>query len=93
MYQLRITSQFKKDLKKLKKRKRDFELTTKVLRILQLKGSQGIPGRMKPHRLSGNYSDTWECHIKPDLLILWIQFETPEIIRLVRIGSHSQLFK
>ena len=93
MYQLRITSQFKKDLKKLKKRKRDFELTTKVLRILQLRGAHRIPGRMKPHRLSDNYSDTWECHIKPDLLILWIQFETPKIIRLVRIGSHSQLFK
>ena len=92
MYQLFITSQFKKDLKKLKKRQHDFELTVKVLKVLQHKGVQGIPSRMRPHRLRGKYADTWECHLKPDLLIIWLQFETPRTIRLVRIGSHSELF-
>ena len=93
MYQLLVTTQFKKDLKKLKKRKRDFELTVKVLKVLQQWGVKGIPARMRPHRLSGTYSDTWECHLKPDLLIIWLQFETPKTIRLVRIGSHSELFR
>ena len=92
MYQLFITSQFKKDLKKLKKRQPDFELTVKVLKVLQHKGVHGIPSRMRPHRLKGKYADTWECHLKPDLLIIWLQFKTPKIIRLVRIGSHSGLF-
>jgi mRNA interferase YafQ len=93
MYHLLITTQFKKDLKKLKKRKADFELTTKVLRVLQQKGVKGIPLRMRPHRLSGKFADNWECHLKPDLLIIWMQFESPKTIRLVRIGSHSELFR
>lgn len=93
MYQLFVTTQFKKDLKKLKKRKRDFELTTKFLKVLQFKGVKGIPLQMRPHHLSGKYADTWECHLKPDLLIIWMQFEAPKTIRLIRIGSHSELFR
>jgi len=93
MYQLLITTQFKKDLKKLKKRKSDFELTAKTLRLLREKGVKGIPLQMQPHRLRGKYVDNWECHLKPDLLIIWMQFETPRTIRLVRIGSHSELFR
>ncbi|WP_431126070.1 type II toxin-antitoxin system RelE/ParE family toxin [Flagellimonas flava] len=93
MYQLVPTTQFKKDLKKVKNNDKDFKLTTAVLKVLQLKGVKGIPAKMKPHKLSGRYSDNWECHIKPDLLIIWIQIESPNIIKLVRIGSHSDLFK
>lgn len=93
VYQLLVTTQFKKDLKKLKKRKGDLELTVKVLEILRKYGAKGIPLHMRPHRLSGKYTDTWECHIRPDLLILWLQFEAPRTIRLVRIGSHSELFR
>jgi mRNA interferase YafQ len=93
MYRLLVTTQFKKDLKKLKKRKRDFELAVTAMKVLQQKGVKGIPGRMRPHRLRGKYTDTWECHLKPDLLIIWMQFESPKTIRLVRIGSHSDLFR
>ncbi|MCL6267125.1 type II toxin-antitoxin system YafQ family toxin [Flagellimonas myxillae] len=93
MYQLVPTTQFKKDLKKVKNNEKDFKLTTAVLKALQLKGVKGIPQKIKPHKLSGRYSDNWECHIKPDLLIIWIQIESPKVIKLVRIGSHSDLFK
>lgn len=93
MYRLVATTKFKKDLKKVKKNFKDFELTRSVLKILQHKGVSGISKSMKLHRLAGNYSDNWECHIKPDLLIIWIQVESPIIIRLVRIGSHSDLFR
>jgi mRNA interferase YafQ len=93
MYELIPTTRFKKDLKKIKKQPADFELTTKVLKILHGKGVKGIPIQMKPHRLTGNFKDNWECHIKPDLLIIWIQIEAPKKIKLVRIGSHSVLFK
>ncbi len=93
MYQLRATTKFKKDLKKVKNNFKDFELTSSVLEILQQKGVAGISKSMKPHKLTGNYKDNWECHIKPDLLIIWIQIESPKVITLVRIGSHSDLFK
>lgn len=92
MYQLEITGKFKKDLKKVKRRPHDFELTKSVLKILQQKGAGGIPKKMMPHKLSGQFKDNWECHIKPDLLIIWYQIESPNVIRLIRIGSHSDLF-
>ena len=93
MYQLLLTSQFRKDLKKLKTRKKDFQRVSKVLTILQARGVRDIPASMRPHRLSGKYTDTWECHVRPDLLILWLQFEAPKTIHLVRVGSHSELFR
>ncbi len=93
MYQLMATTKFKKDLKKVKSNSKDFELTSSVLDILQQKGVVGIFKSIKPHKLTGNYKDNWECHIKPDLLIIWIQIESPKVITLVRIGSHSDLFK
>jgi len=93
MYQLVPTSRFKKDLKKIKVKGKDFALATEVLKILQRKGVAGISLKMKPHRLKGIYSENWECHIKPDLLIIWFQIESPNVIKLIRIGSHSELFK
>lgn len=92
MYTLKATTKFKKDLKKVKRNKTDFELTKGVLKILEQKGFKGIAKNLKPYRLAGNYKENWECHIKPGLLIIWIQIETPKIIKLVRIGSHSDLF-
>jgi mRNA interferase YafQ len=93
MYELIPTSSFKKDFKKIKKNRKDFESAALVLKTLQLNGVEGIPKKMKPHKLSGQYKDNWECHIKPDLLIIWIQIESPNTIKLIRIGSHSELFK
>ena len=92
MYQLIPTTKFKKDLKKVKKNRSDFELAAIVLETLEISGVEGIPSIMKPHKLVGQYKDNWECHIKPDLLIIWIQIESPDVIKLVRIGSHSDLF-
>lgn len=93
MYKLISTTRFKKDLKKVKKNSKDFEITVVILKILTLEGSGGIPKEMKPHKLKGNYNNNWECHIKPDLLIIWFQIEEDKTITLIRIGSHSELFK
>lgn len=93
MYQLLVTSKFKKDLKRIKAKPDQLSLVSEVMQLLQKQGVDGIPARMKPHRLKGEYVDNWECHLKPDLLILWIQIEAPKTIKLVRIGSHSDLFK
>jgi mRNA interferase YafQ len=89
MCKLLYTTRFKKDLKR---QRQNFELIGVVLKLLQQKGVLGIPQTMKPHKLKGNFKNCWECHIKPDLLIIWIQIESPEEIKLIRIGSHSDLF-
>lgn len=92
MYKLIFTSRAKKDLKKYTNNKSDFEKITTVLEILSEEGFKGIPINMKPHKLKGQYNDLYECHIKPDLLIIWLQIENDNTISIVRIGSHSELF-
>ena len=70
----------------------DFEKDSAVLMLLKAEGVSGIPNKIKPRKLKGNYKDNWECHIKPDLLIIWFQVTKPKVITLIRIGSHSELF-
>jgi len=68
-------------------------MVKETLKILQVYGVNRMAKTMKPHGLKGDYADNWECHLKPDLLIIWIQIESPRKIKLVRLGSHSELFK
>lgn len=93
MYQIHYTGQFKKDLKLLKKRSvNDFESLRKVVEILEVGGHLSIPPKHKPHTLLGNYSKHWECHVLPDLLLIWLQNDPEKSIILVRTGTHSDLF-
>ncbi len=93
-YHLIKSSKFRKDLKRVLKRDAsDFQEAAKFLHLLEHNGVKGIPGKMKPHKLKGEYKGDWECHIKTDLLIIWFQIEAPKTIKLIRIGSHSDLFK
>ncbi|MFS4418120.1 type II toxin-antitoxin system YafQ family toxin [Maribacter sp. 2307ULW6-5] len=94
MYEIVFTGQFKKDLKRVGRRKMDdLSLVQDTIKLLKHAGAEGVPRKMKPNRLKGNYDNHWECHIKPDLLIIWFQIENPKTIRLIRIGTHSDLFK
>lgn len=93
-YKLIKTGKFRKDLKKFLKNAKYFEDISDTLELLEESGVDGIPDKMLPHKLSGNYKDQWECHIYPDLLLIWFQFDEPtNTIYLTRIGSHSEVFK
>ena len=89
MYKIIITNKFRKDVKLLQKRGYELELLKKA--IIQLEENGKLSYRNKPHKLSGNYSNYWEAHLKPDWVILWKVFEKE--IWLVRTGTHSDLFK
>ena len=45
-----------------------------------------------PHPLSGKYKGCLECHINGDFLLIWYD-KNSDIIELVRLGSHSELFR
>ncbi|MFI5158944.1 MAG: type II toxin-antitoxin system mRNA interferase toxin, RelE/StbE family, partial [Sphingobacteriales bacterium] len=60
---------------------------------LEKDGASGINKKYHPHKLSCNYKDNWEAHIKPDVLIIWFEITNEDEIILVRAGSHSDLFK
>ena len=62
-----------------------------LLEVLKLLANeQPIPKENKPHFLKGNYKGCMECHIEDDFLLIWID---DDIVELVRLGSHSELFK
>jgi mRNA interferase YafQ len=93
MYEIRYTSQFKKDLKLLKRRsQRTFDKLGKVIEQLEQSGIIGIDKTYKPHFLKGNYADCCECHIENDYLLIWIENSESLTIKLLRTGSHSDLF-
>lgn len=56
-----------------------------------LANEQPIPAEYKPHKLHGNYKGCLECHIEDNFLLIWVDPNT-DIIELVRLGSHSELF-
>lgn len=89
MYQIKQTTKFKKQIKK---HQSDKEIIVKILNILQNFGAEGLPLAFKPHKLKGNFNGFWECHIKPDLLLVWNQSDESKTIYLLLIGSHAQLF-
>jgi len=90
MYSIEYSGQFKKSLKLAKKRGLPLESLYLVISILAEKGV--LPQEYRPHLLSGKYSGIWECHIKPDWLLLWKQNDEELILLLLNTGSHSDLF-
>mgnify|MGYP003292532568 FL=1 len=90
MYTLKITSQFKKDLKRIQNNTNKIKHLKEVLQLLERDGT--LPERFKPHKLVGDYTGFMECHVENDLLLIWLNLEEMTI-NLVRLGSHSELFK
>ncbi len=89
MKNLRPSSQYKKDLKRIRNDSKKIEVLLKILSMLE--NEIPIPPKYKPHKLSNDYAGCFECHIQSDYLLIWIDEETNDI-DLVRIGSHSELF-
>lgn len=89
-YKLKQTTQFKKDLKLAKKRNLPLELLEEI--VDKLVAGETLPATNKPHILKGNYSGFWECHIKPDWLLIWSQNDEIQLVTLTRNGTHSDLF-
>ena len=82
------TTQFKKDLKKVLKQGRKVEKIQTIVNLLQ-EGSPLDP-KHRPHQLTGNWKPKLECHVGPDWLLIYEV--TNEEVKLIRTGSHSELF-
>ena len=84
------TSKFKKDYKTILKRKLDINLLDEAIRILA-KGDT-LPPQYNDHSLSGNWNGFRECHIAPDLLLIYTIENNNLVLVLSRTGTHSDLF-
>lgn len=89
MLDIAIHKVFTKDLKKAKLNTTN---TAKLFMYISLLlNEEELPSEARDHDLAGNYKDTREFHISGDLLVIYrINDNTLE---LLRIGTHSQLFK
>lgn len=90
MKTLLYTTQYKKDFKKYRHQPNKLQKLLEVLRLLE--NEKELPKELNAHKLSGEYKDCMECHIEGDFLLIWID-ATDQIIKLIRLGSHSELFK
>jgi mRNA interferase YafQ len=88
MRQIVHTSQFKRDYRK---RSRDAGLDHLIAGIInKLADGEPLETKFRDHPLKGGYVGCRECHLKPDLLLIYVH--TQDELRLVRLGSHSELF-
>ena len=92
MRELEFTSQFERDYKREKKRKLGKDLDLVLEQVLDLlTADKRLPIRLKDHPLRGEYFGTHECHVKPDLLLIY-EKRGKSVLVLIRLGSHSELF-
>lgn len=89
-YEIEYSGEFKKALKRCQKRGLQLDSLKKVITILSEYGE--LPAEYRPHILSGTYAGIWECHIKPNWLLLWKQDNTKFTLLLLNTGTHSDLF-
>lgn len=90
MYNIVLTSLFKKDLKTMKKRGYNLSLMNNVIDTLSL--GLPLPEKYKDHNLIGNYKGCRECHITSDWLLIYEISDNELILYLTRTGTHSDLF-
>lgn len=89
-YRIIPSKRFQKDLKRCEKRGYNMELLKIVIGLLADSGE--LPATYRPHKLSGDYSGCWECHIKNDWLLIWEQDDMQLTLLFTGTGTHSDLF-
>ncbi|MDI9350210.1 MAG: type II toxin-antitoxin system YafQ family toxin [Candidatus Symbiobacter sp.] len=91
MRKIKHSPNFKRDYKNLTERVGK-ELLTRLLESVVVPLSQDIPldPRFHDHKLKGKLSGFRECHIRPDLLLIYEKTDDGRLV-LHRLGSHSKL--
>jgi len=90
-YEVKFTTQFKKDLKLAKKQNKNLDKLLEVIHLLS--NGEKLETKYRDHDLSGIYKGTRECHIEPDWLLVYELINDVLVLMLYRLGSHSELFK
>lgn len=90
-YTIRVTKRFVKDAELCKRRGCNMELLREAMQLLAETGT--LPEQYRPHKLTGQYTGKWECHIRPDWLMVWEPLENEMLMLFCRTGSHADLFK
>lgn len=88
MLNLEYSTRFKKDMKRYQQKQDVIDAFNEVIQLLLKK--KKLPKKNVDHPLKGNYFGHRECHVKPDVLLIYkVKDDT---LAVERIGSHSELF-
>ena len=94
MRTIKYTNAFKRDYKREKsgKSRRHAERLDRELTevVALLAADAALPRRYADHPLTGDWKDFRDCHIRPDLILIYRK-PNDESLELVRLGSHSEL--
>ncbi len=90
MLDLVTTTQFRKDLKRIRKRGYDLSKLDDVLQ--RLLAEEPLEEKHRDHDLIGDYKGFRECHIEPDWLLVYAVDNGKLILTASRTGTHSDLF-
>lgn len=90
MLTFETTSQYRRDIKRIKKQGLDLSLLDDVINTM-LEGKPLAP-KHNDHALIGNYIGQRECHIKPDWLLVYAVDKEKLILTATRTGTHAELF-
>jgi len=91
MRTIRRTSAFKRDYKREKRGRHGKTLDDDLSKVVAiLVANNVLPWRYRDHALVGDWSDHRDCHIRPDLILIYRKPDV-EHLDLVRLGSHSEL--
>lgn len=89
-YEIVYSPQFAKSLRRCQKRGFDMSEFVKVSSILADGGK--LPEKYRQHKLTGEYAGCWECHIKPDWLLVWKRNDRELLLLFIMTGSHTDIF-
>ena len=89
-YEVKFTAQFKRDYKRIKKRK--FNIAELQAVVTMLAEGKTLPETYRDHALFGYCRNARECHISPDWLLIYSISNETIVLELLRTGSHSDLF-
>jgi len=91
MRTISYTNRFKRDYKREKAGRHSKTLDADLMQVVNwLAADTPLPRRNFDHPLSGEWSDHRDCHIKPDLVLIYRKPDK-DSLELVRLGSHSEL--
>jgi len=91
MREIRFTSRFRRDYKREKSGRHGKTLDTVLMGVVNpLAADLPLSHRNFDHPLSGEWSDHRDCHIKPDLILIYRKPDEDHL-DLVRLGSHSEI--
>ena len=94
MREIHFTTKFKRDFKRENKGNYRGEVKSLVDgAIVFLEDDKPLPESYCDHPLTGEWNDHRDCHLKPDLILIYLKTEDDEgsYLTLVRLGSHSEL--